>query len=359
MQTEVVVVGAGIAGLTCARRLCQMGYDVTVLEKSRGVGGRVATRRLEGTIADHGTCYLSPKTPLFQDFVAYLAEQGIVQVWTELVHEWHPDGLLVEGDRTPRYTAATGMTAIAKALTSNLDIRFSQRVTSLAVDDQGTWHLEAESTHADQPALSVAAKAVVLTMPAPQAVTLLRPLAKTYLPESFLAQLESVMFFPSLSLMAGYSRDRYKDWLTNYPNVKTLSLVRDPDLAWLGLDSSKRGAEEEQPVFVLQSTPGFAERYLNSLDLQPAGYQLLRRAAKLLASWLESPEWFQVHRWRYALVVKPLAETHIASGNLVCSGDWCGGSKVDDAFNSGLAAADWVNQKLKHHPLPNQPVWRN
>jgi predicted NAD/FAD-dependent oxidoreductase len=56
MQTSsAAVIGAGISGLICARTLAQHGWLVTVFEKGRGVGGRMAVRRTEAGLAfDHG-----------------------------------------------------------------------------------------------------------------------------------------------------------------------------------------------------------------------------------------------------------------------------------------------------------------
>ncbi len=53
-MTDIAIIGAGMAGLICAQRLTEAGYSVLVVEKSRGLGGRLATRRLYGTWADHG-----------------------------------------------------------------------------------------------------------------------------------------------------------------------------------------------------------------------------------------------------------------------------------------------------------------
>jgi predicted NAD/FAD-dependent oxidoreductase len=141
--------------------------------------------------------------------------------------------------------------------------------------------------------------------------------------------------------MAGYTPDRQQDWCSQYPDVRSLTFVKDGNLAWLGLDSSKRPTSA-QPVFVVQSTAAFAEQYLDAIDLQAAGYQLLKRSAEKLSPWLAKPDWLQVHRWRYAFAKTPLPASYLvaeASAPLLCTGDWCGGTKVEQAFLSGLAAA--------------------
>ncbi|MBW4695767.1 MAG: FAD-dependent oxidoreductase [Lyngbya sp. HA4199-MV5] len=350
---DVAVVGAGMAGLTCAKQLRQAGDRVVILEKSRGVGGRIATRRLHETLADHGTCYLTPKGEAFQALLEQLTEAGIVQSWTDTVHTLSPDGTLSESpltERYPRYVAPAGMTAIAKSLATNLDIRFSHLVQSLTLVDNAYWRLSAQRTNPDQTKAieTVTARAIVIAIPAPQAAALLQTLPSDVLPETFLQQVRNVAFSPCLSVMAGYTPDRQQDWFSQYPDVRSLTFVKDGNLSWLGLDSSKRVAPS-QPVFVVQSTAGFAEPYLDAIDLQAAGYQLLKRSAEKLAPWLAKPDWLQVHRWRYAFAKTPLAEPYLAattSAPLVCAGDWCGGMKAEQAFLSGLAVAESMQQAL-------------
>lgn len=351
---DVAVIGAGIAGLTCAQHLVAKGYRVVVLEKSRGVGGRVATRRLQGTCADHGACYLSPKGNLFCDRVHNWLEAGVLQVWTDTMHELDANGQLQPSppnDRTPRYAPASGMTAIAKSIAAGLDIRFNQRVHSLQPTDANTWQLSMDLTSGDGMVDAIVAQAVVMAIPAPQAVPLLQPLAGVL--EDALQRLQSVQFWPCLSAIAGYPLERQTDWLNQYPEVRSVTFSQHPDVAWLGLDSSKRSSSS-QAVFVVQSTSTFAEEYLESTDLQSAGSQLLKRTAEQFAPWLETPDWLQVHRWRYAFARSPIPESYLtiaAAPLLICTGDWCGGRKIESAFLSGLAAAEQICTKMAPQPF--------
>ncbi|XGW00294.1 MAG: NAD(P)/FAD-dependent oxidoreductase [Leptolyngbya sp. BL-A-14] len=351
LDFDIAVIGAGMAGLACAKQLQATGDRVVVLEKSRGVGGRIATRRLHETLADHGTCYLTPKGEAFCHLLEPLLATGVVQSWTDIVHTLSPDGTLSESpaaERYPRYSAPAGMTAIAKSLATNLEIRLSHLVQSLTLVDNAYWQLTAQKTNPDQTKATetVTARAIVLAIPAPQASALLQTLPSNVLSETFLQQVQDVVFAPCLSVMAGYTPDHQQDWDSQYPGVRSLTFIKDNNLAWLGLDSSKRSAPT-QPVFVVQSTAGFAAQYLDAIDLQPAGYQLLKRSAERLAPWLAKPDWLQVHRWRYAFARTPLTEPYLAASTpvpLVCAGDWCGGAKVEQAFLSGLAAAKYMQQ---------------
>ena len=114
---------------------------------------------------------------------------------------------------------------------------------------------------------------------------------------------------------------------------------------WVGLDSSKRPAPA-QTVIVIHSKSGFAQRYLDVEDLQPAASVLLRASArKFECGWIAQPNWFQIQRWRYANVRMPyIGKALPVSDTVVCGGDWCvkgkGASGIEAAYLSGLAMAE-------------------
>lgn len=360
-QIEIAIIGAGITGLVCAQVLQQAGYQVVVLEKSRGVGGRMATRRVQGTIADHGTCYLSPQGEPFHHFLQDLVAAGIVQVWTDAIYTLDAQGQVhapAENDRAPRYVAPAGMTAIAKFLAAGLKIRFNQRVTDLALQANQRWQLTLDdSASASSIESPLNAKAVILTAPAPQAALLLQPLVGQEISEASFNSLKSIQFLPCISVMAGYAPEREADWVNQYADVKAIASSDHPDLAWIGLDSSKRPSSA-YPLLVVQSTAAFALQVLEVKDLVPAGYTLLQQAASL-APWIASPEWVQVHRWRYAFASHSLQQPCWVAGTpapLVCSGDWCSGRRVENAFAAGLATAHYLNSQLDKRELNPVPV---
>ncbi len=356
---DVAIIGAGLAGLTCAQQLHQAGYQVVIVDKSRGVGGRVATRRLHETHADHGVRYLEPQGRLLQQLIEILVQRGIIQTWTNSIYELKsakPELVATSNSGSsllPHYVSPVGMTAVAKFLATRLEIWFNRRVQSMTPTTDATWHLSFDSVA--QTPNELTAKAVVVAIPAPQALMLLEPLAQTTLPPAFLASLRSVEFDPCLSAIAGYPLEAIER-----PTWNACTLLNNSDLAWIGLDSSKR-PDAKVPVFVLQSTAEFAKRYLDTEDLNSPGQQLLTRAAQLLIPGLDTPKWLQVHRWRYAFPSHSLhqhcLDAEISSLPLVCCGDWCGGNLIESALNSGLAAADQINRQLQQRTLPGESFW--
>ena len=340
MTVDIAIIGAGMAGLVCAQQLQQAGYQVILVDKSRGIGGRMATRRLHDTLADHGTCYLKPQSGLLLRLIEQLGDQQILKVWTEQVYSFD-NGELIANPPAPRYIAPEGMNVVAKFLAQNLEIKRNLRAIQLSPTPEKIWKISFAETEE-----TLSAKAVIIAIPSPQALDLVSSLKDNLEPE-FLSALESVEFYPSLSLMAGYESFTPPDW-------KAVTFPDDPILGWVGFDSSKR-VEQSRRVFVLQSSAKFAETHLETTDLNPVAQAMFHQAGKTLLAALAFPEWFQIHRWRYAFPKQPLAQTFLDANleiPLLCCGDWCGGELVAGAMESGMAAAQAMNTKLEQKMLP-------
>lgn len=349
---DVAIIGAGLAGLACAQQLHQSGYRVVIVEKSRGVGGRVATRRLQDTCADHGVRYLEAQGKFLPPLVEVLRQRGILQAWTDHVYQLNSakpeDTNESDSSRITRYVAPAGMTAVAKFLATGLEIWLNRRVEAITPTAENTWQLLLNSP--DETFKELTAKAVVVAIPAPQALMLLEPLGQT-VPSDFLDSLSSVEFDPCLTVIAGYKNEQLP-----LPSWKACDVSNNSDLAWIGLDSSKR-RNATAPIFVLNSTAEFANLHLDTEDLKPIGQQLLASAAELLIPGLDHPDWFQVHRWRYAFEKHSLNQDYLYSATplpLICCGDWCGGNLIEGAINSGVAAASRINHQLQQKTLPGE-----
>lgn len=341
---EIAIVGAGIAGITCASELQAAGYQgITIFEKSRGVGGRLTTRRMHQTCVDRGTCYISPKGEKFHKLFDRLIANNIVETWTDTTHTLTAKGdMLADPNIYPRYVAPSGMNQIAKYLAQDLDIRFGQRAISIQPEGN-LWRLAIDSTDPTE----ILARKVILAIPAPQALDLLKPLTPI-LPIEFINNLTAVEFYPSIAVAAGYTATQLAQWETTYPQIKSVTCQGDPILAWLGLDSSKR-QQSAPPVFVLQSTAEFATTYPEPQSTATASQLMLKRANERFFPWFQDFQWQEPHLWRYAIAKSPrtlfaktAADSYLSidlPAPLFCIGDWCRGSKVEDAFLAGMTLA--------------------
>ncbi len=298
----------------------------------------MATRRIQGTWVDHGAQYIAPKSDAFDRFVRKLCDRGILQVWTRSVYELRPDGLHPPAPDSmyPRYCAPSGLTAVAKDLARECRILLQTRIVSVSVRGD-RWHLAADDGS------KIVAKVLVSTMPAPQFVPLFAPVLATA--PAMLRAVQSVEYTSCLAIMAGYP--------PHYPLPEAWWAVRcldDPIVRWIGLDSSKHADTSKQPVFVFQSTADFALQTLEESNLEVAGRPVLERMGMLLAPWLAEPEWWQVHRWRFAFVREALGIACLTTEvplPLVCAGDWCAEPNLDGAYQSGVAAAASVLELLR------------
>ncbi|MCT7975610.1 NAD(P)/FAD-dependent oxidoreductase [Laspinema olomoucense] len=359
VEFDIAVIGAGIAGLISAQSLRGLGHSVVVLEKSRGVGGRVATRRLYDTRADFGAPFLEPRGMLSQQLVQVLSRAGIVVPWTDTVYQVNEGDYQMNPATTlfaPYYVAPAGINAVGKFLARHLPIWHCRRVQTVTPTDQGKWHLEleaiAESKDAAVP-LAVQAKAIVMATPAPQAVMLVES-GESGLPGEFVDRLKAVEFDPCISVMAGYPASKQRELVQ--AEYRGRSVVFPPNSPLRGMFwQSSKSSDATQPVFVLHSSAQFAKQYLDTTELEPVGRELCNCVGEAVFPWLKDPEWMQVHRWRYAFCQRPLTEPLLTSMTplpMVCAGDWCGDRQIETALQSGLAAAEWVNQRLGGGPMP-------
>lgn len=345
-MATVVVVGAGIAGLSCGQALRHAGHQVIWLEKSRGVGGRMATRRLgQGAWADHGLRHWPLAEPSLQPLTQELIAAGHLLPWSAQGFVW--TGTLVAQPGVV-YCAEGGVNAIAKYLATEANIQRQQRVIALEQAQTG-WQLT--TVDAKQDIHPIRADAVVLAIPAPQARALLKPLDT-----DTATALTSVDYAPCLSLMATYKA------LPHGPNLDPQQgwhITADhPTIAWISLDSSKRQHCSGPQTIVIQSQTDFAAQYLQQLDsAQPHEHDRLRHstitklftAAAKIVPGLENAQTQQLQRWRYSTVNTPYTGPFFATPwpTLIGCGDWCAPSTTV----SNLAAAYTSGRAAAHHIL--------
>ncbi|MEL6954079.1 MAG: FAD-dependent oxidoreductase [Pseudomonadota bacterium] len=306
MTQSICVIGAGVAGLTCARELRAAGHSVVIWDKGRGVGGRCATRRAEGGLQfDHGAQYVTAKSEAFQAVLSEAAEAGAVATWPG-----HPS--------KTRWVGTPGMSALAKYLAHGLDVTQSRHVTAVQETyDTVTVHVGEEAEVFDL---------VVSTLPAPQMIPLIADDA------DLTAALGRVTYDPCLTLMAALELPR--------PDLPDSQREPEEALSWLARDTSKPGRPGQAESWVAHASPEWSARHLE-LEMDEIAQALTAEFCARLGIDRAALIHAVAHRWRYAAVRNALGRDFAQSrgGRIYCGGDWCLAARVEAAFESGLAIA--------------------
>jgi hypothetical protein len=313
---DVLVIGAGMAGLTAAAELQHAGRRVLVLDKGRGVGGRLASRRIAGAAFDHGAQFITARTSRFAALVAEGRRAGVVEEW----HRGSSEG----PDGHARWRGHPAMNSIAKHLAQGLAIMRDTRVVALRASGH-RWIAETATGE------GYAGGAVVLTPPVPQSLAILQAGAVPVQAETR-ARLEGMAYERCLAVMAvlaGPSRLAPPGGLT--PD--------DGPIAWIA-DNQLKGISAE-PAVTIHATHAFSLEHWER-DREESGRRLIDAANGWLGAAVRT---FQVHGWLYS---KPLQVdgrpcTMVGQGPpLVLAGDAFGGPRVEGAALSGWAAAEAV-----------------
>ncbi|MGE6739902.1 NAD(P)/FAD-dependent oxidoreductase [Allorhizobium pseudoryzae] len=325
-QPKIAVIGAGIAGVSLARSLADRA-DVTIFEKSRGLGGRMATRRRPDGHFDHGAQYFTIRDPRFHAALEEALERGVIETWDADLMQTEADGTVQSlDDRSPRFVGVPGMTAPVRAQADGLAVLCSMPVQSVE-GEAGAWYLMTETGPFGP------FDWIVSSAPAPQTTKLLP-------------------FAPSVrQALARVDMNGCFTLMIRLPDEAALpfaaSRIRHPVLSWIAANNSKPD-RNPAPALVVHADNGWSDRHL---DAPPEAVRdLMLEACQSLypmIGWQDALS-IDLHRWRYANVARPLGQPFLLDSErqIAACGDWCLGNRVEAAFLSGTALADTLHTHL-------------
>ncbi|NWF69446.1 MAG: FAD-dependent oxidoreductase [Chloroflexi bacterium] len=322
-----IIVGAGLSGLVAAQQLQAQDVQVTVLDKARGVGGRMATRRIDGGVFDHGAQYFTVREARFAKLVEDWIAAGVATEWGKTLsgESTSIDSLeSAQATRNPRYRGTGGMTDIPKYLARNLDVRLEQTVSRVALESDG-WTVETKE------GLKMCAEALLLTPPIPQTLALLDASQYT-LPAAVRAELDAVggSYLPCFAVMV------LLDGPSNIPEPGRLWLSGDP-VSWMA-DNYLKGISPGAHAVTIHAGTDFSRKHFDD-DLKAVAEMLLEASDE----WLGSPvRTYQTHRWRYSIPEQTYHEPYLwlpEKYPLLLAGEAFFGPRVEGAVVSGLSAA--------------------
>ena len=347
-QLHFAVVGAGMAGVACARTLVQAGHRVTLFEKSRGLGGRMSTRQTEFGGFDHGTQYFTVRDKRFAK--ALLTAQTVVRPWSaNTVRVLDDKGRVLASappPTEPHFVAKPGMNALVKYWAEPLvHPELHGHLAASTLTGTRVTHIERDALHPQQWQLRVedtdgglhvhgGFDRIVLAMPHLQTHDLL--LASGHSPE-LRHELDAVQVAPCWTLMVAYP-NAMQPGLSHLGPQWNAARSTHHRISWLARESSKPGRDPIER-WTVQASPDWSTRHLED-DEERVKAKLLKGFAEITGI-RATPTHAVVHRWRFAQTRTPLGRSHLidpALGIGLC-GDWCLGHRVEDAFVSGLELA--------------------
>ena len=324
---RLAIIGAGIAGLTLATLLGGHA-DVVVIDKSRGVGGRMASRRVGEASFDHGAQFFTARSKAFQRFLQPWIERGTVKAWAPRVLTLEAGSKPYRRDWfEPHYVGVPAMTALPKALAAGLNLSLQAEVTKVEREAEAWWLTFADSSRAGP------FDWVVATAPAPQILN--------WFPSVFngLEALQHVRYAPCFALMLGFAE---------LPELRfDAARVKSSPLDWIVRGSGKH-VQTSQATLLLHSTRAWASEQLEA-DSDNIVAVLRQALDSAIGMSLPPPEFSLLHRWRYASAVQTApSEFEVdVTNSLAACGDWSvfsdadnGGARVESSFLSASALAE-------------------
>jgi len=319
-MTKIAIIGAGFAGLTIAK-LLEHKAQITIFEKSRGIGGRIATRYADRWEFDHGSPFLTAKTPEFKDFLNPLIHSGIVAKWSPKIVSENMKEVNLDSQY---FVGVPKINSIGKYLARDLDTRLETKIVKLEkisskwklTDDKFQEYYEYDF--------------VITATPSLQALEILPS-------NCFYAEyITKVEMLPTFAVMLGFDDDvmQSKNWdVMNLQNSKIDKIIANHNKPF----------REINPSFVVH-----ARRDWSKENIDANKYEVAENIISELENVFNkkiNPSITQVHRWLYAKAEPHgLAESFFIDkeNNLISCGDWCIGGNVEDAFKSGSKVASYI-----------------
>lgn len=329
---KVACIGAGVAGLSAAKRLRASGVDVAVFDKGRGAGGRLSTRRAQTSIGevrfDHGAQFFTARSNGFRAALKSLIEVGAVSEWSPSLvavdaaddeTELQVSPLKAGGDL--RYVGTPGMNGMVKAMAEGLNVTWGQRAISIEVRADGKY-IAFEDASPEGPF-----DTVIVAVPAEQAAVLLASSSPALAEEAARA-----VTAPCWAVMLAFPRPVPVDW--------DGAEIEGSPLGWIARNASKPGREAVE-TWVFHATSEWSRANVDAAREDVAAV-LLDSFRKITGA--GDPVHTAAHRWLYAKTETAAGSAYgwDAERQIATIGDWRTAPRVEAAWESGDALAGFL-----------------
>lgn len=324
---KVAVIGAGIAGLSCAVQLQSFGLSVDVFEKSRSPSGRMSTRRTPEWSADHGAQYFTARDPRFIQAVEGWIKNGVVDIWHPKLHVFEGMAWRESHSQDTRYVGIPNMNSLGKFLAEGLSIQYEKTISQIdRRKDQ--WVLQC----AESGAIGAAYDLVVLALPAPQASALAQDIDPRISSVTDSAKMEGCW-----TMMAYFPHQVIPEYDAAFINGEPIS--------WICQNVSKP-LRQGRPIWTIHGNPSWSQANIE-LSKEEAQSQMLECLVKLGFNCRDAE--ISMQRWRYAsgALAHPIHLLWLDDISLGLCGDWLNGGRVEGGWLSGLQLAEAIIESQK------------
>ncbi len=318
IKQHIAVIGAGIAGLSCATILQNAGHSVELFDKGRGIGGRLSTRRNDLWQCDHGAQYFTARHPDFILQTEQWIEAGVVAIWDPVLRVYQDGQWSIPQGILKRFVGIPGMSAPARAMAQSLSVQTSTTIQSMSHTDEG-WRL----TSTEHGLLPSHYSKIVFAIPPIQVAAILETHSK-----KISAVTDSIVMQPCWTVMMQFDAQIEMPFNGAFINTGPLS--------WVARNSSKP-SRKGQESWVMHASPAWTQVHLEHKPEEIA--PLLVEAFQALGG--PQPSTWSAHRWRYASSDASIAIGSVwdADTGIGICGDWLNGGRVEGAWLSGQALA--------------------
>ena len=320
------IIGAGMAGLSCAQRLIAAGVNVRLFDKGRGAGGRMSTRRMQTPLGelrwDHGAQFFTARDDRFQQAVEGWQAKGVVAEWEGTFLDLGSGTPQASPSADKRYVGAPGMNDVIKNMASGLDVSWGRRASRLD-GTPGNWTILFEDGEAVGPF-----EQIIVAIPSEQAGELLQataPVLAGHAASVTSAPCWAVLLAYDAPLEAGFDGAR----------------IGGAPLGWIARNSSKPGRDAAE-TWVLHAAPDWSRAHIDEQKEEVAA-KLIRNFRAM--SGAPEPVFSTAHRWLYAMIEPPVQAQNFGwdgAMQIGTCGDWCTAPRVESAWLSGALLADHI-----------------
>ncbi len=309
---DLVIIGAGIAGLAAARAATAKGLAVKIFDKGRRIGGRAATRRANGFTFTHGAQFLTARSAEFRKICELALKEGTLAEWRI--------------KNKPVLIGRPTMRDFSVFLARDVDVSQSIEITNIELTDSHLLFVEASGPVA-------IGQRTIITPPAPQTAALLRQIAPALAHTA-----DDAAYAPCWTAMFGFEES------PPLPTAPEPIQFDDGPIALANCEANRPGSDGTNFGLTIQASAEWSALHLEDASKQ-IGRTLFNKLSNLLGIQLPPPVYESCHRWRYARVTRPATTDSLISGcgRIAIAGDWTIGPRIEAAYLSGVRAFTQLN----------------